>query len=167
MLLTSLVENRCERHALRNGRRVLVFFAASFVVIAYCFCCPPAYADQTKSTPSANEPIRLDGLSFSARIVRNGARDSEQIEDLLTFDDGMFTSAICKKYNFSEAPYWVRLEGGRVHFLAELNSPTDGTMVWEGTIQDNALEGTMRWTKKRWYWTINAEHRIQGKLKTD
>ena len=48
--------------------------------------------------------------------------------------------------------------------LAELTSPTDGKMVWKGTIRGDTLEGTMRWTKKRWYWTIDTEHKIRGRL---
>ena len=71
---------------------------------------------------------------------------------------------MCRRFNFGEAPYWVREENGRIHFLAELTSPTDGTMVWKGTVRGDTLEGTMRWIKKRWYWTIDTAHRIRGKL---
>jgi hypothetical protein len=110
----------------------------------------------------------LDGRTFDARIVRaNSSEDStqsDQIGDRLVFSDGMFASAVCRRYNFADAPYWVRVEGDRIHFLAEMTSPTDGTMRWKGTIQGDTLEGTMRWTKKRWYWTIDTEHQIRGKL---
>lgn len=84
--------------------------------------------------------------------------------DVLTFSNGIFSSEICKRYNFKGAPYWVRVEGDQVHFLAELTSPTDGRMLWKGTIRGGILKGTMRWTKKRWYWTIDTEHKISGKL---
>lgn len=118
----------------------------------------------------------LDGMTFGAGIVRNDAvapidegRGSEpdggaSLRDTLVFDRGMFTSRICTRYNFAAAPYWVRLDGDRVHFLAELSSPTDGKMVWQGTIRDGRLEGTMRWTRTRWYWTVDVEHRIRGEL---
>lgn len=37
-------------------------------------------------------------------------------------------------------------------------------MEWQGTVKDGKLDGTMRWTRERWYWTIEAEHRISGQL---
>ena len=109
----------------------------------------------------------LDGRKYSAGIVRNDADDDDRkrpLQDKLTFRDGKFSSAVCRRFNFGEAPYWVREENGQIHFLAELTSPTDGTMVWKGTVRGDTLEGTMRWTKKRWYWTIDTAHRIRGKL---
>jgi len=108
----------------------------------------------------------LDGRLYSAGIVRNDTDDDGKrpLEDELTFRDGKFSSAVCRRYNFREAPYWVRMENGQIHFLVELTSPTDGTMVWKGTVRGDTLDGTMRWTKKRWYWTIDTEHRIRGKL---
>ena len=109
----------------------------------------------------------LDGRQFKAGILRADAEpDGEKppLGDQLMFSNGKFSSAVCKRYNFAEAPYWVRVEGDQVHFLAELTSPTDGKMVWKGTVRGDTLEGTMRWTKERWYWTIDTEHVIRGKL---
>ena len=116
----------------------------------------------------AAESAPLDGLEFSARIVREGNEDSadKPLGDTLTFDHGEFSSAICKRFNFTPAPYWIRSEGETLHFMAELNSPTDGRMIWKGTISDGKLEGTMRWIRKRWYWTIDARHNLQGELMT-
>jgi len=111
----------------------------------------------------------LDGRRFRAGIVRaeDGRRDDDApLLDRLIFDNGAFSSEICRRYNFRDAPYWVRREGEQIHFLVTLESPTDGVMVWQGTVRDDALEGTMRWTKRRWYWTIEAEHRIRGTLET-
>lgn len=121
-------------------------------------------ADESNSQSLQSEARQLDGLMFSARIVREGGEEGKQIADELTFKDGIFSSKICKKYNFADAPYWIRLDDGQLHFLAELNSPTDGTMIWKGAINGDTLEGTMRWTKKRWYWTIDTEHKIRGAL---
>ena len=112
----------------------------------------------------------LDGRQFKAGIVRADAeQDGEKppLGDELIFSNGKFSSAVCKRFNFSEAPYWVRVEGDQVHFLAELTSPTDGKMVWRGSVRGDILEGTMRWTKERWYWTIDVEHKIRGKLKKE
>ena len=118
-----------------------------------------------QSTPLAGD--LLDGLHFKAGIVKTVDGEGNALEDTLTFSGGKFSSAVCERYNFTAAPYWIRTDGQSVHFLAELDSPTDGKMVWTGTIVDNRLKGTMRWTKKRWYWTIDVEHLIEGVLIPD
>jgi hypothetical protein len=122
---------------------------------------------QVSSVASNSSP--LDGFTFSAGIIRSSEADSgtEPLEDTLFFEDGNFSSAICKRYNFSDAPYWIRREGDQIHFLAELTSQTDGKMVWKGTVINGKLQGTMRWTRTRWYWTVDAEHNIKGVLKDE
>lgn len=149
------------------------FVAATFVVAlllaAIIWSQSSVNPDPEKIEPSVAGAGPLDGLQFLARIVRDDADENGEngaLGDQLAFSDGKFSSAICRRYNFADAPYWVRTEGGEVHFLAELTSPTDGRMVWKGTIRGDTLEGTMRWTKQRWYWTIDAEHKIRGKLET-
>lgn len=118
---------------------------------------------QTQTAGHAYQP--LDGMQFRVKILKKAGNDGlEQEIDELVFRDGAFFSTMCKQYNFDAAPYWIRFEGGQVHFQAELTSPTDGTMLWNGVIRDKVLEGTMRWTKKRWYWTIDVEHKIRGEL---
>ena len=114
-----------------------------------------------QSIPSTND--FLDGLQFKAGIVKEDG-SGNALGDTLIFSNGQFSSVVCKRYNFTASPYWVRTEGETIHFLAELNSPTDGKMVWKGTVTGNKLKGTMRWTRKRWYWTIDAEHKIEGEV---
>jgi hypothetical protein len=106
----------------------------------------------------------LDGMVFSAGIVRSGAAPDAPLEDVLEFRDGVFSSVMCRRYNFADAPYWVRPDGGETLFLAELTSPTDGRMVWQGSVVGGVLTGTMRWTRERWYWTVDVEHAITGRL---
>lgn len=155
---------------LSNMKRAPIYYAAISFVASVLIATPAS--PQSSIAPSAAETVApvpsvrlLDGQQFRAGIVRVDSDGKKRpLEDQLMFADGKFSSAVCKKYNFVTAPYWTRVEGDRVHFLAELKSPTDGTMVWKGSIRGNVLEGTMRWTKKRWYWTINTEHKIRGKL---
>lgn len=147
----------------------LDFGFAAFLLIALLFSTSARTQSATASiaAPTAARGGMLDDRQFKAGIVRIEEDQDEEkkpLGDQLTFSNGMFSSAVCKRYNFKEAPYWVRVEGEKTHFLAELTSPTDGRMLWKGTIQGNTLEGTMRWTKKRWYWTIDTEHRIRGEL---
>lgn len=150
-----------------SRRRVLVAALASHIAF-------PVFPAWSQTSPNAggsaitladSAKALLDGLRFRAGIVRRDAGadvQSQPLEDRLVFSNGAFSSAVCKKYNFAEAPYWTRKDGDAIHFLAELTSPTDGTMVWKGTIRGDRLEGTMRWTKKRWYWTVDTEHNIVG-----
>ncbi|MCB2080092.1 MAG: hypothetical protein KDE55_20650 [Novosphingobium sp.] len=113
--------------------------------------------------PAGAELRALDGLQFRAGIVRADKGDNAQpLEDTLIFNDGKFISKICERFNFQPAPYWVRSDGDHVHFRAELSSPTDGTMIWEGELNQDRLQGTMHWIKKRWYWTIDVAHTITG-----
>lgn len=141
-------------------RAPVAALAATLVGAMLAWSGPPGRAAESPS--SVAEP--LDGQTFRAGIVQVGEEADGPLEDELMFRDGKFMSAICKRYNFVEAPYWVRQEGDRIHFLAELTSPTDGRMLWKGTIEDGKLEGTMRWTKQRWYWTIDTEHVIRGEI---
>jgi hypothetical protein len=155
-----------------NVLKTPIWVAAS--AFAFAFMLATTVWSQSSTIPGNGKAVQpvlnlspLDGRLFRAGIVREDADDEGKkrpLEDRLLFKDGKFSSAVCKRYNFTAAPYWVRTEGDRVHFLAELASPTDGTMVWKGSIRGDTLEGTMRWTKKRWYWTIDTEHKIRGKL---
>lgn len=158
------------RTSLSIGSTRNLILAAMGLVFAVAFLSLQAHA-QTASVPDtlatrtgSGESGPLDGLRFKVGIVKEGAEDDNPLGDTLTFDGGNFSSAICETFHFAAAPYWTRREDGKVHFLAELESPTDGRMVWNGTIDGHDLEGTMRWTRTRWYWTIDAEHRIRGTL---
>lgn len=119
-------------------------------------------ADPTQSVVFAP----LDGLEFDAGIVRQegGTDPAEPLLDRLFFAKGMFSSKICERYGFVPGAYWVRGTADEIEFSAVLRSPTDGTMEWKGTVKNGKLDGTMRWTRERWYWTIEAEHRISGQL---
>ena len=141
--------------------------AAGLIVSATCLAPANAQTVSTNATLSSVNMDYLDGKKFKAGIVQeqNDGAQKNRFEDFLTFKDGKFSSEVCRKYNFSDAPYWIRAEGDQIHFLAELESPTDGRMVWKGTIKDGQLRGTMHWTKKRWYWTIDTEHEIHGELR--
>lgn len=136
---------------------------ASMVAVAAAVPLALAWAE---SIETAKRPAHgpLDGLAFDARIVRGpgGEPRDDALIDELTFADGHFTSAICTRYGFTPTLYWVRSTDDGTAFRAEMTSPTDGTMVWEGTVSGDALEGTMRWTKRRWYWTIAVTHDVRG-----
>ena len=145
--------------------RVIALTSASDVAETSSDCV--GFSSSPTTGLPASDVSPLDGRRFRAGIVRDDADEdakAQPLEDKLLFENGKFSSVVCRRYNFAEAPYWVRVEGDRIHFMAELTSPTDGTMRWTGTIRGNQLTGTMRWTKRRWYWTIDTSHRIRGDL---
>jgi hypothetical protein len=117
---------------------------------------------EAKAQPQYASTSILDGRQYRSQTI--GKDGSAQSDDVLVFRGGNFASLSCRQYGFGESPYWIRLEGGKIHFLAETVSPTHGTILWKGAIQGNKLEATYVWTKIRWYWTIRREYRMKGVL---
>lgn len=158
------------QHSKTFGSARARIFAAACLLLTTIFSNQQTWAQSSqqsdslsaRSIPSTSD--FLDGRQFKAGIVKAEDGSGNALGDTLIFSDGKFSSAICKRYNFTAAPYWVRTEGETIHFLAELSSPTDGRMVWKGTIAGDKLKGTMRWTRERWYWTVDAEHNIEGEV---
>ena len=132
-------------------------------LVAVFLMFPQSLAAQESAMTVSPELRALDGIKFKAGIVRTeNVGKVQPLEDELIFSDGKFISMICKSFNFEPAPYWIRSDKDQIHFLAELTSPTDGKMIWEATVRDGKLDGTMHWIKKRWYWTVDVEHKIVG-----
>ena len=162
-----IMKNRILTHPLFSRTRFrcgLLSFALTTLIL---------FMSAAGAGPSAQE-IRpavslavLDGHVFEAKIVPEDnftAPNNAPLIDKLAFDNGLFVSEICTRYDFAPAQYWVRNDDGAIRFYAELRSPTSGRMVWTGAVKDGKLEGTMRWTRQRWYRTIDAQHRIVGQL---
>ncbi len=89
----------------------------------------------------------LDGKTFVGRIGKQGQTTGDP--DQLIFKDGTLHSTACDPYGFKEGSYSAAPQGdGKgVAFRAETNSPTDGRMIWKGTISGRNLEGTATWLK--------------------
>jgi hypothetical protein len=104
----------------------------------------------------------LDGKKFVGPTGEKGKKAHHK--DVLSFDNGMFTSSACIPYGFKEAPYTTSIKGDTILFQAKTTSPKHGKIVWEGTINGNALDATYNWIKKRWLWTISMEYWFKGTL---
>lgn len=84
-------------------------------------------------------------------------------EEVLTFRDGEFASRICRKYGYPPASYWVRRDAEGLHFFANLENPDNGTIRFEGVFDGATMRATARWTKERWYWTVEETLRFSGR----
>ena len=116
------------------------------------------------ASPSAAPTVSLlDGKTFVAQSGEKGKQASNK--DTIVFRDGRFLSEGCSPFGFKDAPYQATVDGAAIRFHTETHSPTHGTMVWDGTVKDNAIEATNTWTRKRWYWTITREYWYKGQLK--
>jgi len=87
----------------------------------------------------------LDGKVFQGEI--GSAREQKGDADELSFAAGTFHSSACDRYGFSKGTYTATPEGDAVAFQAETVSPTDGKMMWKGTVRGTQLEGHALWSR--------------------
>lgn len=88
----------------------------------------------------------LDGKTFSGVAGKMGKKGSEQ--DEIRFENGQFRSVDCEKYGFGSGPYETRVDGDKIHFVADTYSADTGRIAWVGTITGNNVDATFLWYKK-------------------
>lgn len=130
--------------------QVLAFGAALFQA---------AYAQQPAVVAPTPVSI-LDGRRFTGEFIPLG-RHSGQLDEFV-FADGKFHSRACLEFGFEPGPYWIRMENGRLHFLARLTSEENGVMTYEGTVGGSKLDARIEWIKPRWYWTMKRSFSFRG-----
>jgi hypothetical protein len=136
---------------------VLAYVAATLV---------PAAASAQQASPGSAPPISiLDGQRFIGEFVPSGQPSGRP--DEFVFMDGNFHSRECLEWGFTPGPYWVRIEGGRVHFLARLTSEENGVMTYEGSVAGAEMDARIEWIRPRWYWTMRRDFRFQGESIAD
>ena len=156
-LVSAAISRRFGRGPQVIGGRSSVRFA--MLVIAGLSLPLPAVGAEAAAVSTPSAPMMLDGRTFRVEAFERGKK---VFDDRLVFKNGTFISESCKKFGFSQSPYYVRREGDRIQFLAETTSPTHGTMVWKGTVSKDRIEGGFRWTKERWYWTVLRDFDVKG-----
>jgi hypothetical protein len=126
----------------------------------------PSSAASAQSPPATPVPLEVDHALQGMTFVGSLAIDGETVEagDVLTFENGMFSSRTCAGYGFPAAPYWVRLDSDGLHFRATLHSPEDGKILFEGVFDGEEMRATAHWTKERWYWTVEQEILFSGRV---
>lgn len=106
----------------------------------------------------------LEGKAFEGELGLLGepARSTE----LVIFKDGMFVSKKCQELcGYTSGEYWLRKQGDQIQVKAMTPCLTsDATILWQGVISGDLIEGTFIWTNRRWYWTFEKEFWFKGKL---
>jgi len=132
--------------------RVLAFLALIFSAVC-------AHAQQV--APVSTIPINvLDGQRFAGEFTPSDGSSGRP--DEFIFSSNKFHSRECLGLGFEPGPYWVRMENGRLHFLARLTSEENGEMTYEGTVEGAKLDVRIHWIMPRWYWTMKRDFRFHG-----
>ena len=102
----------------------------------------------------------LDGRVFTGMI---GPADNPDLADSLHFDDGHFWSDICTRCGFVPGDYTAEMTEKGIVFRGRLESDSRGRFDYEGLVRDDGtIQVSIRWEKKRWYWTTRREIAFHG-----
>lgn len=91
----------------------------------------------------------LDGKSFTGNTGKMGKKSSNT--DVITFENGKFSSSGCQNYGFGSGAYQTTTEGEKTHFVADTFSEKTGRITWVGTVSGEKLDATYLWYKKGKY----------------
>ena len=128
------------------------------------------YLQAAETTPSENQNPSalqitiLEGKTFSGELGLDGKPASAT--DLLVFNDGMFISKGCEqRCGYTAAKYQISAKGDHFEVISETPClKSDATILWQGTVKGDEIEGSFTWVNKRWYWTFEKKFWFKGKL---
>lgn len=150
-----------------SGRR-----GASLAVLLSCSLLVLSFAGHTEDNPTSaadtddrkHTPFALDGLAFKGDIGAIG--EPPFSTDVWIFEKGAVVSRECRACGTSE--YWLRPDDGGLRFRAEKDCADTGvTLSYKGLVKDDRIEGTLTWTKDRWYGDIEEKFRFVGERIAD
>jgi hypothetical protein len=148
--------------------RTLVRSTSFILIVSFISTSNNLQAAETTPTgnqnPGAPQISILEGKSFSGELGLVGKPASAT--DLLLFDDGMFISKGCEaRCGYTAAEYQIRAKGDHFEVISETPClKSDATILWQGTVKGDEIEGSFTWINKRWYWTFEKEFWFKGKL---
>jgi hypothetical protein len=102
----------------------------------------------------------FDGRVFAVDFGQDGKKPAGK--DVIRFENGKMSTALCSKFGFEPAPYLVRVEGDKIHFYAEMVSATQGKNIFSGYVEKDKLTAHANWAQPRWYWTIHVASWFEG-----
>ncbi len=92
----------------------------------------------------------LDGTTWSVKLTPDEAakqKNEKGFNDTLIFQGGKVTMTECIKRGFPSSAYAPGDAAQPSSFKAEQASQTEGKTRWVGAVANNAIKGTMIWTK--------------------
>ena len=118
-------------------------------MLAWLFCVSLAQAGDA-----------LDSRIFTGVI---GPSENPDLKDSLHFSDGHFWSDICTRCGFVPGPYASERTKDGTRFTGVLESESRGQFEYNGLVRDDGtIQVSIRWVRKRWYWTSSREIVFQG-----
>lgn len=114
---------------------LIVVSGSTLAVAQYGSHSPEKHAKESASLTHA-----LDGKTFVGKMGMKGKEEAG--EETIIFQEGKFHSMACDEHNFGAADYTSMMKGESMKFEAVTASPTDGKMVWKGTVTGNTLNAT-------------------------
>lgn len=139
--------------------RMDLFLIGAICLAAFFSGASRAMAEDRPMTETGAGP--LDGMVFVGMI--GSAEDPDYAEEL-HFNNGYFWSKHCLSCGYMPGPYWVRIEGGTIHFRGELSRVDSSVFEYTGQVSDGKIEVDVRWRKERWYWSIDQMLYFAGVL---
>ena len=101
--------------------------------------------------PAAAAGGILDGRVF---VVETGRRGEDATgRDVYLFREGRLLSAVHNtRHGFPPAPYMAQHDGDVVRFTADAQSPSRGSIHWEGTVRGEQIDSLFAWRDTpKWY----------------
>lgn len=141
---------------------LLILIASAIGIVDYQKAAEVAAVENRNST--VPQISILEGKSFSGDLGLLGK--SASATDLLLFNDGKFISKGCeRRCGYTAAEYQIRVKGDHFEVMSETPClKSDATILWQGRVKGDEIEGLFTWINKRWYWTFEKEFWFKGKL---
>jgi len=145
----------------RPGRR---FVRSATAIALGIVCLSSVPAQQGAQNPGI--PTAIAAEPDVPHLVVTGSTGTVGMDadhtDELVFVDGNFHSRECSKLGFRKSEAQVKRDGDVIRFSAVSVSPKYGTLSWEGTIRDGAVQALYIWKKERMFWTIQRKYWFSG-----
>ena len=92
----------------------------------------------------------IEGTTWKVQLAPDAqakAQGEKPGKDTLIFRKGQFTSTGCVRYGFKASNYTADQGQALVTWVSDQQSKRQGQMHWEGTVNKDAIRGTMSWKR--------------------
>ncbi len=117
---------------------------------------------------ASGRPGAIEKLERTGWWVELKMEGQPPAADALVFDKGMFDSYRCRAYGFGKAKFTAAEEGKVITFTSTAKSRAEGTMVWDGKVEGNAISGRVKWTpasgRAKELTFAGTRHKPEGRL---